>query len=492
MFFRSGTCPFGQALRLYELILVVSAGRGVSGLVLAAGVGIHALFERDEIIEQLKWNQMNEGGEPFCAFRHNERVLGGNIVIRGGNGDGGTKRLQFAGRPENLAGAIVGGPAGEHPNERAAGINFRKGAVKNFFSFKTLGGDVAAFLDFQGNFASRGPADAGAENLDARKRSQAAGEGANLRLESQSLAHQHRDAVERGAERDFRQKLFAIGEAQKERSHGGESGGVALGIGESDFLFAGFDQKIGGAGAFAAVFADDADRQRPRGFRAMDSLDRSAGCAGVREDNDRVLGVESERMVQEFEGLLELSAEAAGTKFASPKFGDARGVKRSADADKDEARLGGHGVSDGFDGRSLGENALDQRGLSEDSVVNVVRMSSAAFGHLIFLPRQCIRKGSICGEKLQGTGARMARYLTQHTLACLTRQGAAELAKRLQAAKQVETRRVLVNMQEGKMLVEFEAPSREELEKFLAAEKFHFDWALRIELESTGAGLQPV
>jgi hypothetical protein len=86
----------------------------------------------------------------------------------------------------------------------------------------------------------------------------------------------------------------------------------------------------------------------------------------------------------------------------------------------------------------------------------------------------------------------MARYLTQHTLACLTRQGAAELAQRLHAAKQVETRRVLVNMQEGKMLVEFEAASREELEKFLAAEKFHFDWALRVELESTGAGLQAV
>ncbi|HTV57298.1 MAG TPA: hypothetical protein VMJ93_00335 [Verrucomicrobiae bacterium] len=86
----------------------------------------------------------------------------------------------------------------------------------------------------------------------------------------------------------------------------------------------------------------------------------------------------------------------------------------------------------------------------------------------------------------------MARYLTQHTLACLTRQGAAELAKRLHGAKTVEARRVLVNMQEGKMVVEFEAANREELEKFLAAEKFHFDWLLRVEMESTGGGLQPV
>lgn len=86
----------------------------------------------------------------------------------------------------------------------------------------------------------------------------------------------------------------------------------------------------------------------------------------------------------------------------------------------------------------------------------------------------------------------MPRYLSQHTLACLTRQGAEELARRLHAATQVSARRVLVNMQEGKMLVEFDAASREELEKFLAAEKFHFDWLLRLELEFADNGLHPV
>lgn len=85
----------------------------------------------------------------------------------------------------------------------------------------------------------------------------------------------------------------------------------------------------------------------------------------------------------------------------------------------------------------------------------------------------------------------MARYLSQHTLACLTRQGANELARRLFAAQPVTARRVLVNMQEGKMLVEFDAPSREEMEKHLAAEKFHFDWLLRIEYESSAGDLQP-
>jgi len=86
----------------------------------------------------------------------------------------------------------------------------------------------------------------------------------------------------------------------------------------------------------------------------------------------------------------------------------------------------------------------------------------------------------------------MARYISQHTLACLTRQGAEELTKRLHCATGVNARRVLVNMQEGKMLVEFDALAREDLEKWLAAEKFHFDWLLRLELESVDGSLQPV
>jgi len=82
----------------------------------------------------------------------------------------------------------------------------------------------------------------------------------------------------------------------------------------------------------------------------------------------------------------------------------------------------------------------------------------------------------------------MPRYLSQHTLACLTRQGAEELTKRLLAATDVTVSRVLVNMQEGKMLAEFTAPTREDLEKWLAREKFHFDWLLRIEFETVPGG----
>ncbi|HEX4004465.1 MAG TPA: hypothetical protein VHX36_17555 [Candidatus Acidoferrales bacterium] len=83
----------------------------------------------------------------------------------------------------------------------------------------------------------------------------------------------------------------------------------------------------------------------------------------------------------------------------------------------------------------------------------------------------------------------MARYISQHTLACLTRQGAEDLTARLhQGGAEVAARRVLVNMQEGKMLVEFEAASREQLEKWLALQKFHFDWLLRVEYESSESG----
>lgn len=87
----------------------------------------------------------------------------------------------------------------------------------------------------------------------------------------------------------------------------------------------------------------------------------------------------------------------------------------------------------------------------------------------------------------------MARYISQHTLACLTRQGAEVLSKQLHADSAMAVRRVLVNMQEGKMLIESEAPEREEVEKWLAARKFHFDWLLRVEWESGEKGeLHPV
>src|SRR5260370_4210427 len=87
-------------------------------------------------------------------------------------------------------------------------------------------------------------------------------------------------------------------------------------------------------------------------------------------------------------------------------------------------------------------------------------------------------------------GVPMPRYLTQHTLACLTRQGAEALAQRMQAGGTAHAERVLVNMLEGKMFVEFRADSRENLEAWLKTEGMHFDFLVRIEWEMQNDKLQ--
>jgi hypothetical protein len=119
-------------------------------------------------------------------------------------------------------------------------------------------------------------------------------------------------------------------------------------------------------------------------------------------------------------------------------------------------------------------------------------MSRAHLWHLFFLRSRYIGSAVSVAAHFSGIGAGMPRYLSQHTLACLTRQGAEELARRLHAAQEVAARRVLVNMQEGKMLVEFDAPDREQMERWLAAEKFHFDWLLRIEYETSDGSLKAI
>lgn len=85
----------------------------------------------------------------------------------------------------------------------------------------------------------------------------------------------------------------------------------------------------------------------------------------------------------------------------------------------------------------------------------------------------------------------MARYLSLHSLACLTRQGAEELVGRLAASPAFQLQRAAVNLTEGKMLVEYEAAQREDIEGWLAKEMFHCDWLLWVELESRGGKLAP-
>ena len=86
----------------------------------------------------------------------------------------------------------------------------------------------------------------------------------------------------------------------------------------------------------------------------------------------------------------------------------------------------------------------------------------------------------------------MPRYLTQHSLACLARQGAEVLAQRMQAGSGPRAERVVVNMAEGKMIAECQAQTREALEAWLSSEKMHYDWIVRIEWELCNGTLESV
>ena len=86
----------------------------------------------------------------------------------------------------------------------------------------------------------------------------------------------------------------------------------------------------------------------------------------------------------------------------------------------------------------------------------------------------------------------MPRYVSWHTLACMTRQGAEQLATRMASASDFVVRSMQVNLVEGKMLVEFEAPDRETLEAWLKSEGFHYEWLMRIEWSLDKDKLIPV
>jgi hypothetical protein len=86
----------------------------------------------------------------------------------------------------------------------------------------------------------------------------------------------------------------------------------------------------------------------------------------------------------------------------------------------------------------------------------------------------------------------MPRYVSWHTLACMTRQGAEQLATRIASASDVVVRSMQVNLVEGKMLVEFETPDRETLEAWLKSEGFHYEWLMRIEWSFDKDKLIPV
>jgi len=86
----------------------------------------------------------------------------------------------------------------------------------------------------------------------------------------------------------------------------------------------------------------------------------------------------------------------------------------------------------------------------------------------------------------------MPRYVSEHALACMTRQEAVALLQRMAAAEgAVRLRRTLWNFQQGRMVAELEAPSLEEARSWLEAQGLSCNWLMRIEYESTDGELQP-
>ena len=77
----------------------------------------------------------------------------------------------------------------------------------------------------------------------------------------------------------------------------------------------------------------------------------------------------------------------------------------------------------------------------------------------------------------------MPRYLSQHTIACLTRQALEALIAELRRDPTVKCVRFVSDSHEGKLLCEFEAPDKETVIAFLNAHHMHPQWVMRVENE---------
>lgn len=75
----------------------------------------------------------------------------------------------------------------------------------------------------------------------------------------------------------------------------------------------------------------------------------------------------------------------------------------------------------------------------------------------------------------------MARYLSLHTIACLTRQQLLSLIEELKHDSTITSVRFVADSVEGKLLCEFEAPNREMVEAFLTIHRMNPHWVIRAE-----------
>jgi hypothetical protein len=80
------------------------------------------------------------------------------------------------------------------------------------------------------------------------------------------------------------------------------------------------------------------------------------------------------------------------------------------------------------------------------------------------------------------TGA-VPRYISQHTIACLTRQALQALITELKRDETVKTVRCVSDSLEGKLLCEFEASDKETVLALLAVHNMRPQWVMRVEHE---------
>jgi hypothetical protein len=77
----------------------------------------------------------------------------------------------------------------------------------------------------------------------------------------------------------------------------------------------------------------------------------------------------------------------------------------------------------------------------------------------------------------------MPRYISQHTIACLTRQALEAIIAELRRDETVQTLRCVSDSLEGKLLCEFEAPDKETVVAFLTKHNMRPQSMMRVEYE---------
>ena len=77
----------------------------------------------------------------------------------------------------------------------------------------------------------------------------------------------------------------------------------------------------------------------------------------------------------------------------------------------------------------------------------------------------------------------MPRYISDHSIACLTRQALQALIEKLKRDESVKCIRFVSDSLEGKLLCEFEAPDKDTVLAVLSAHRMDPQWVMRVEQE---------